>query len=320
MTKPAFALAAALLSFSCAAFDLQGHRGARGLAPENTLPAFERALAIGVNTLELDVAVTADGVVVISHDSALNPDITREANGRWLAGRGPRIKDLTFAQLQAYDVGRIQPESSYARGFTLQKPVDGTRIPTLASLFERVRALRADQVRFNIELKISPEAPQDTVPLETMVDAVLKVVRDARMGDRVDIQSFDWRVVRRVRQLDPGIPTACLTVQTASNDGTRDGTWTAGLRPADHGGSVPRMAKAVGCSVWSPNRGALTQALVEEAHGLGLRVVPWTINDPAGMERLLDWGVDGIITDHPDRLRTLLQQRGLALAPPVRIP
>ena len=316
MRQALLAALGALLSFTCAGFDLQGHRGARGLAPENTLPAFERALATGVSTLELDVAVTADGVVVISHDPALTPALTRDAGGRWLAARGPRIKDLTFAQLQAYDVGRLDPASTYARGFPGQQPVDGTRIPTLAALFERVRALHADQVRFNVELKLAPDTPQDTVPLEAMVDAVLKVITDAGMRERVTLQSFDWRSLRRAQQLAPDIPTACLTVQTANNDSTRDGSWTAGLRLADHG-SVPRMAKAAGCATWSPNAGAVTQALVEEAHGLGLRVLPWTVNDPDTMERFVGWGVDGLITDYPDRLRTVLQRRGIALPSPV---
>jgi glycerophosphoryl diester phosphodiesterase len=309
-------LLAATLSASAAAFDLQGHRGTRGLAPENTLPAFERALAIGVTTLELDVAMTADGVLVISHDPFLNPAITRDASGRWLAERGPLIKDLTLAQLQAYDVGRIDPASPYARSFGEQQGVDGTRIPTLAQLFERVRSLGAEHVRFNIETKLFPLQPQDTVPVEVMTDALLRAIREAGMNQRVSIQSFDWRSLQRVQQREPGIPTVYLTVQTRGNDNTRDGTWTAGLRIEEYG-SVPRMVKAAGGKVWSPNAGAVTQALVQEAQALGLAVIPWTVNDPADMERLVGWGVDGLISDHPDRLREVLRKRGMALPPAI---
>jgi glycerophosphoryl diester phosphodiesterase len=313
----AFLLATALSCGSAAAFDLQGHRGARGLAPENTLAAFERALAIGVTTLELDVAVTADSVLVVSHDPFLNPAITRDATGRWLAARGPLIKDLTFAQLQTYDVGRIDPASPYARSFGEQQGVDGTRIPTLAQLFERVRALGADHVRFNIETKLSPLQPQETVSVEAMTDALLRAIREAGMDQRVSIQSFDWRSLQRVQQREPGIPTVYLTVQTRGNDNTRDGTWTAGLRIEEHG-SVPRMVKAAGGKAWSPNAGALTQALVQEAQALGLAVIPWTVNDPADMERLVAWGVDGLISDYPDRLREVLRKRGMPLPPSVR--
>lgn len=311
----ALAIAGAAPAF---AFDLQGHRGARGLAPENTLPAFERALEIGVSTLELDVGVTADGVVVVLHDQSLNPAITRDAAGQWLPRKGPLVRSLTLAQLQAHDVGRIRPDSTYARTFATQQGGDGVRVPTLAAVFDRVRSLGAEHVRFNIETKLNPTRPDDTVTPEAMTRALLQVVADAGMARRVAIQSFDWRSLQAVLQLAPSIPTAHLTIQTASDDNVRDGTWTAGLRIADHG-SVPALVKAAGGRIWSPNRGALTEPLVREAQALGLQVIPWTVNDPAEMERLIGWRVDGLITDYPDRLRAVLATRGLPLPPPVAV-
>ncbi|WP_238344237.1 glycerophosphodiester phosphodiesterase [Ramlibacter lithotrophicus] len=301
----------------CLAFDLQGHRGARGLAPENTVPAFERALEIGITTLELDVGVTADGVVVVLHDPFLNPAITRDAAGHWLpGGQGPLVRSLTLAQVQAHDVGRIRPDTAYARTFQAQEGRDGVRVPTLAAVFERVKSLAADHVRFNIETKLNPLRPQETVTPEAMTRAVLRVVADAGMAQRVAIQSFDWRSLQLVRQLAPSIPTVHLTIQTANNDNVRDGAWTAGLRIGDHG-SVPRLVQAAGGRIWSPNQGALTEALVRDAHSLGLQVVPWTVNEPADMERLIAWGVDGLISDYPDRLRAVLAARGMPLPPPV---
>ena len=303
----------AAVGAGAAAFDLQGHRGARGDAPENTLPAFERALEIGVSTLELDIGITADGVVVLSHDSYLNPAIARGADSRWLAGpRGPLIRSLTMEQLLAYDVGRIDPDTPYARSFPAQRPRDGTRVPTLASLFDRVKALGANDVRFNIETKIHPGRPEDTAGPDAMVRALLDVIRNAGMTRRVSIQSFDWRTLRLVQRLEPSIPTVCLTVQTANNDNLRDGEWTGGAKFTDHG-SAPEMVKAAGCAVWSPNGGAVTELLVRQAQALGLKVIPWTINDAADMERLIAWGVDGLITDYPARLRSVMRSRGLPL-------
>ena len=303
------ALAIALPAFS---FDLQAHRGGRGLMPENTLPAFEHALAIGVDTLELDIGVTADGVVVISHDPYLNPLIVRDAAGQFLPGaKGPLIRSLTYAQLQAYQLGRIQPGTPYATTFATQEARDAVHFPTLASLFERVKALGANDVRFNIETKLDPGRPEDTVSPEAMTRALLKVVNDAGMASRVTIQSFDWRSLQLVQQLEPRIPTVYLTIQTANTDNVRDG-WTAGFKLADHG-SVPKMVKAAGGAVWSPNGGAVTEALVKEAQALGLKVVPWTINAPADLDRFLAWGVDGLITDYPDRLRDAMGKRGMAL-------
>jgi glycerophosphoryl diester phosphodiesterase len=299
------------------AFDLQGHRGTRGNAPENTMPAFERALEIGVTTLELDVGVTADGVVVISHDPYLNPAITRDAMGQWLTGdKGPFIHKLTYAQLQTYELGRINPETPYAKTFSTQQPRDGTRMPTLQALFDRVKALGANDVRFNIETKLDPSRPDDTVSPEEMARALLKVIKDAGVTQRVTIQSFDWRSLKISKQLEPTIPTVCLTIQTGNTDNTRDGSWTAGLKIADLG-TAPKMAKAAGCAVWSPNGGAVTEALVKEAQGLGLQVVVWTVNNPADMERLIAWGVDGLISDYPDRVRTVMQAKGMPLPKPV---
>ena len=304
----------AFQAFPATAFDVQGHRGARGLEPENTLAAFERALTIGVTTLELDVGVTADGVVVVSHDPVLNPAIVRDATGQWLTAKGPAIKALTFAQLQTYDVGRINPATPYAATFSTQQPRDGQRMPALTALFDRVKALGAHTVQFNIETKLNPTLPDETFSPDQLVQALLQSVRDAGMTRRVTIQSFDWRTLQLVQRLEPSIPTVYLSVQTVNNDNIRDGVWTAGLRIADHG-SVPKMVKAAGGSVWSPNGGALTEALVKEAQALGLKVIPWTINAPADLQRLMDWGVDGIITDYPDRLRELMRQRGMPLPP-----
>ena len=179
-----------------------------------------------------------------------------------------------------------------------------------------VRVLGADRVRFNIETKIDPNRPHDTVDAEAMTLALLRVIHEAGMQARVTVQSFDWRTLQLVQQLAPAIPTAYLTIQTANNDNVRGGAWTAGWKLAEHG-SVPRLVKAAGGPIWSPNAGALTEPLVREAQALGLTVLPWTVNDPVVMERLLDWGVDGLITDYPDRLRTLLRQRGIALATPL---
>ncbi len=161
------------------AFDLQGHRGARGLAPENTLAGFETALAIGVTTLELDLGMTKDGVVVVSHDSRLNPDHTRGPDGQFLAAQGPPIRSLTLAELKRYDVGRLKPGTSYAATFAGQRAVDGATIPTLAEVFELVRRTKADHVRFNIETKLTPTSGADTPDPETFAGAVAAAVREA---------------------------------------------------------------------------------------------------------------------------------------------
>ena len=295
--------------FAAHAFDLQGHRGARGLLPENTLAGFDRALDIGVTTLELDIAITADGVPVIHHDTYLNPALTRDAQGRWLQGRGPLIHSLTLAQLQTYDVGRLDPGSAYARDFPHQQARDGERVPTLAALFEQVKARGADQIRFAIETKIQPDRPGESPAVEPFVDAVLAVIRTAGMTQRVRLISFDWRTLRRVRELEPAIETTCITTENAQRTNTRHPVMMLGMA-RDAYPSVAHMVKAAGCAAWSPNYHSMNVDRVRAASALGLQVLPWTVNDAAEMDRLIAWGVDGIVTDYPDRLRAALLRAG----------
>lgn len=295
--------------------DWQGHRGARGLRPENTLAGFAHALSLGVTTLELDLGVTRDGVVVISHDPELNRDHTRDADGQWLVGPGPALFSLTFAELQRYDVGRLRPGTAYAQRFAAQVPVDGERVPSFAQLAALVRRLGDSAVRFNVETKIDPRFPARTLAPDAFADAVVAVLRAEGLAERSTIQSFDWRTLRRVQARAPEIATVCLTSQglddTVQAGGRGPSPWLAGLDADDFGGSVPRLVKAAGAPIWSPFHGDVTAALVTQAHELGLRVVVWTANEPDLIDHLLDLGVDGIISDYPDRLREAAQRKHL---------
>ncbi len=301
-------------------FDLQGHRGARGLLPENTLPAFEKAIELGVSTLELDVGVSKDGSVVISHDRALNPEITRDASGAYLSAP-LLVNRLTMAEIRTYDVGRINPDSPYAKRFPDQQPIDGTRMPALSTLFKRIEALGAKKLRFNIETKISPEKPNDTVSAAVFARKLLDVVRTHGMTSRVTIQSFDWRTLQIVNELQKNSPkrmkTSCLSAQQAwANNITpksdKGPYWTGSVRVAEHQ-DVPSMVKAAGCDIWSPYFADITLALVKKAHELGLQVIPWTANTESEMTAVIEAGVDGLITDYPDKAKALLTQLGISI-------
>lgn len=290
-----------LAAFPAAAFDLQAHRGGRALWPENTLPAFERALELGVDTLELDTGVTKDGVLIIAHDRHVDANLARRG-GQWVEGPQPTWHSLTLAEVGTLDVGRIRPDSAYAKRFPRQMPMDGTGVPTLASLFDLVKKRGNTRVRFNIETKIDPTNPGDSIDPETFAALLVRQVRDAGLSDRVTIQSFDWRTLQVVRRIAPEIATAYLTIidpeeSNVSMEGISP--WTAGFDPIRHGSSLPAAIKAAGGAVWSPYHLNLTPELVREAQGLGLKVIPWTVNDAADMKRLITWGVDGLITDDP---------------------
>lgn len=320
-------VAAALLgAASAGAFDLQGHRGARGLAPENTLPSFARALAIGVHTLETDIAISRDGVLLISHDPALNPDITRGPDGQWLAARGPVIFHTPAAELQRYDVGRLKPGTRYASQYPEQQPADGARLPALAELFALVKRANNpppghNPVRLALETKLNPLAPDDTAAPEPFARALVAAVRDAGLASRTSILSFDWRTLQIIQREAPEITTVYLTARQRWLDNVGPGPaspWTAGFALRDHG-SVPKLIKAAGGKVWSSFHGDLDAAQVKEAQALGLQVLAWTVNEPPHIEAMLDLGVDGIVSDRPDRVRTAMAKRGMALPPPLSV-
>ncbi len=272
--------------------DLIGHRGARSLFPENTLEGFRSAIAAGVLQFEIDVALTRDGIPVLSHDPCLSPDLTRDARGAWLAGAGPAIHDMRADELAMFDVGRLRPGSRTARRLPLQVPADGARIPRLED------ALQLDsRVRWTIEIKTSPSRPWLTAKPEAVAEAVAAAADRAGAAGRIIVQSFDWRGPRHLRRLRPDLAYAWLTIRS-----TR--AWRGGQA------RLPETVVAEGGGTWSPQWRELSPRLLARAHDAGLRVVPWTVNNPADLARLAGWGVDGIITDDP-----LAARAGLAGPP-----
>ncbi|HVZ07784.1 glycerophosphodiester phosphodiesterase family protein [Rhodopila sp.] len=288
-------------------FRIIGHRGARGLFPENTLEGFQGAWALGVRAFELDVGLTRDGVAVVAHDPVLNPDLTRDAAGAWLPGPGPAIHALTAAELAGFDVGRLRPGSRAAGLFPRQRPHDGARVPDLAAVLAALPA-----AEWIIEIKTDPTRPDLTAPPDLLADAVLTQIDRADAAARVVVESFDWRIQAYVRRVRPDIGLAYLTRPDAPAD-----PWWAGIDPADHGGSVPACVAAAGPAgcAWAPAFAQLTRAALREAHALGLAVLPWTVNAPADMRRLIGWGVDGIITDDPDILAAVTAAAGNSTTP-----
>ena len=274
--------------------DIQGHRGARALFPENTLEGFVAAAALGVDAFELDVAMTADGVVVVSHDPALNPNTTRDSTGTWLAASGPAIYGLTYAALRQYDVGRIRPGSGMSFLFPGQAPNDGARIPTLAAILAAL-----PNARFTIEVKTDPTHPHQTAPPSVLADAALSVVDAARAAARVVVESFDWRVQRHIRKTRPDIRLAWLTRAETIRDAA---LWWDRTTASE---SVPASVAAEGGPIWAPDYTDLTERQIDEAHALGLFVLSWTVNRPEDMRRLIDWGADGLISDRPDLALTV---------------
>ena len=265
--------------------DVQGHRGARGHLPENTLPSFALALEMGVTTLELDVAVTRDGVVVIHHDRGLNPAIARDPDGKWVKKATP-INAMTFAEVQRYDIGRLDMKSKYGSQFPGQKPLDGTRIPRLSQLFDLVKS--DAKIRFNIEPKSDEDVPNETLPPEPFARALIAEVRKAGMEKRTTVQAFDWRLLKVVEREAPEMPTVYCTEGKKSD---------------------PELVRAAGGRIWSPDFHTLSPMKLAAAKKMGLWVTVWTVNDPQDISLMMNMGVDGMASDYPDRVLALAGKR-----------
>jgi len=296
---------------------IYAHRAGRGLMPEQTMPAYVAALRLGVDYVDMDIGMTKDGVLVITHDLTLNPDLTRDESGKWITERIP-IKSLTLHELQKYDVGRLKPGTKYASFFPYQRPVDRTPIPTLREIVQLVKKIAGDKVGFQIEIKNDPTQRELTVSPRDFALALYQLIKEEDIGNRTEIHAFDWRCLIELNKLDKNIKTAYLTDHTTEvMDDTEKGTWTAGLLPKDYGYSLPKMVKHLGGCCWEPYEMDLTKSDLDEAHRLGLKVVVWGWPEQEGtefnyaqIEKLIDFGVDGIITDRPDILRGILVTRG----------
>ncbi|MFI6681539.1 glycerophosphodiester phosphodiesterase family protein [Kribbella sp. NPDC050470] len=337
------ALVAGLLPAAPAAasrgdFDIQAHRGGLGLTVESTIASFSHGLELGVSTLELDVQITEDGHAVVTHDRRISGTKCKDT-APYTPGDpeypyvGKFIKTLTLKQVKQLDCG-----SQTLPNYPGQQPDPGAQMPELRDVFALVHRFHAYGVKLNIETKVEAGAPSETAPREQFVQVVAQEVRTARIARQVTIQSFDWGALTRMRQVAPELPLVALTNYDFLQVGQPGKSpWLGGIDIDDFGGDLVKATKSFGAAAISPVHGFpqdgkitdptyrpyVTEEMVKSAHDAGMKVVPWTVDDPATMESLIDKGVDGIITDYPDRLREVARSEGFRLprsydAPAVR--
>jgi len=312
-----------------AAFDLQAHRGGLGLTTESSLEGFGKAIRLGVSTLELDTQITKDRRVVVTHDRQVSAQKCRDtgpsaSDDPMYPYVGKYVKDLTLAQIRTMDCGYQQ-----LPGFPEQERAEGFRMVELKDVLGLVRAYGAKRLKLNIETKVEAGAPEQTAPRELFVRRVYEEIHRSGIEDQVSVQSFDWGALKEMHRLAPHYPLVALTNFDFLQVGKPGASpWLGGIDVDDHDGDFVRAAAAVrGVTALSPNygfpqNGTVTdpgfrfypdRKMIRDAHRRGLKVIPWTCDDPATIEALLDMGVDGIITDYPDRVRGIMAARGMPL-------
>ena len=312
--------------------DLQAHRGGLGLTTESTLAGFAKALRLGVTTLELDTQITADDKVVVTHDRQVSAQKCQDT-GPVRPGDpaypyvGKFIKDLTLAQIRTMNCGYQQ-----LPGRPEQEQIDGAKIIELRELFDLVKQARARRVMMNIETKVEAGAPHETAPREQFVRRVYEEIEKSGLRRQVTIQSFDWGSLMAMHRLDERLPLVALTNRDFLQTGQPGlSPWLGGIDVDDFGGDwIAAAASIDGVVAVSPVQGFPQDgaigdpgfvpfpdaAMIDNAHARGLKVIPWTVNDPATMQYLIDIGADGIITDRPDVLREVMADNGMKLPAP----
>lgn len=290
-----------------------GHRGARGVMPENTLEGFRFTLDLGVDALEFDVVLTRDEVPVVTHNHLLSPAAVRGSDGEWLAQDDLAVADFSLAELQRFDVGGVDSCSTYGRKYPDQAFLSGVGIPSLADLMALVSEPKYANASLLLELKTEPNDPQIADIRRRQVAAVLREVRAHNLADRTVLHSFDWVLLDECRRQAPDIPTSYLSMLATMEEAAQPQAIHATT-------SLPEIVAAAGGQMWCPWFRDVSPELVAKAHELGLPVAVWTVNERADIEAMIDLGVDGIVTDYPGRVQQCLLARGLTWSPRISVP
>lgn len=311
-------------------FDLEAHRGGRDVRPENTLYSYAYAIELGATSIECDMQLTKDGQIVMSHNPILNSDITRDENGNYIENNKYDIRLMTVDELKKFDVGVMDPNCGeyYDLHGKTQFTYDA-KIPTLEELMQLIQSYGDKNIVLNIETKSYPDPAsagyKNNADPKKFVEVFNNIVKKYNMEDRVVLQSFDWQTLIEMKKLNPNISTSALWQEQPSwgrdSESLRryekkKSPWLGGLDIKDYQGNPVKAAHAIGADIISPYYTEISKQDVDEAHSLGMKVVPWTVNNEKDMNMLLDMGVDGIISDKPWLLKQVLEKRNIKLHTP----
>ena len=288
---------------------IYGHRGARGVLPENTLESFKYLFENNIRAYETDILITKDLIPVITHDFKLDPSYTKDNNGDWIEDENIKIIDLTYEEILKYEVGTLNKLSRYGRKFINQKSLDNQKIPKLSDLLKLSSDNEFDDLLINLEIKSTPIEEGLTPSPEEMVKIVIDEVGRSNLSDKIIYSSFDWRVLREIKERDPKIPRAHLT--SGAKGKIYDKSPWLDFTPLHSEVDLPKLIKALGGSAWHPNYKDVNKEVIKISRNEGLPVNVWTVNREQDMLRMIDYGVDGIMTDYPLKLKELCDKENI---------
>ena len=288
---------------------IYGHRGARGVLPENTLESFKYLFENNIYAYETDILISKDFIPVITHDFRLDPSYTKDINDNWIEDENIKIIDLTYDQILQFDVGKLNKLSKYGRKFINQKSLQNQKIPKLSELLKLTSDNIVEDLLINLEIKSTPIEKNLTPEPDEMVKIIIDEVSRSNLEDRIIYSSFDWRVLREIKERDSKIPRAYLT--SGARGKIYDKSPWLDFTPLHNGVELPELIKALGGSAWHPNYKDVNKEIVQISHDKGLPVNVWTVNRESDMLRMIDYGVDGIMTDYPLKLKEICKRENI---------
>ncbi len=294
---------------------IYGHRGARGDLPENTLESFKYLFKNNINAYETDILISKDLIPVITHDFRLDPSFTKDNEGNWITDENIIIFDLSYDELLKFDVGALNKLSRYGRRFVNQKTLENQKIPKLSELLELSSKNESENLLINLEIKSTPDEENLTPTPEEMVKLVMQEVNKSNLQNKIIISSFDWRTLTEIKNHYPEISRAYLSFQQQTGIKIKNtiynrSPWMSFL-PFFEKYELPKIIKSQGGKAWHPYHKDITKKLVEISHQEDLPVNVWTVNEEYDMLKMIEYSVDGIMTDYPLRLKELCDKENI---------
>ena len=294
---------------------IYGHRGARGDLPENTLDSFKYLFENNINAYETDILISKDLIPVITHDFRLDPSFTKDEEGDWITDENIKIFDLTYNEISKFDVGSLNKLTRYGRRFLNQRSLENQKIPKLSELLELSSKNLSQASIINLEIKSTPDEKNLTPSPKEMVQIVLNDIKKSNLQDKIIISSFDWRILREVKNQSPEISRAYLTFQQEKGMKIKKtiyskSPWIDHI-PLTIVYDLPKIIKELGGSAWHPYYKDINKKAVKDAHDYNLPVNVWTVNDEYNMLKMIEYEVDGIMTDYPLKLKELCDKKNI---------
>ena len=295
---------------------IYGHRGARGDMVENSISGLKYAFDLGIRAVEFDVVISKDNIPVLFHDYRLNPDLVKDSSGNWITDKNMKLIDLTYEKISKYTIESVKPDTKYAKRFKNQQSAKGEKIPKLTEFFQLVTEDKYKDAFLNLEIKSTLTQENVTPNPEKMVSLILKDIKEFNLEDRTLITSYDWRILYELKKQNPNVLRGFITLQqdlpTTKKNVYENSPWMVKKYPMEELFLLPNIIKSLEGHVWSVFYRDVTKQNVELAHKHGLATCVWTVNREKDIIRMIEYGVDGIITDYPKKVQEICKSKNIS--------